>query len=121
MASKWCIALFIALAVAHQVTARNVPAASKDAAAGLDDQKNFMTYGGMGGYSGVGNNGLPFGGVGGAFGGGGGGINAGIGGGVGLGGGGGLGGFGGLGGGGGAGLGGGAGTGILPGGVVPFP
>uniref|UniRef100_A0A803PGB8 Uncharacterized protein n=1 Tax=Cannabis sativa TaxID=3483 RepID=A0A803PGB8_CANSA len=60
MASKWCIALFIALAVAHQVTARNVPAASKDAAAGLDDQKNFMTYGGMGGYSGVGNNGFLF-------------------------------------------------------------
>ncbi|EXC24147.1 hypothetical protein L484_015162 [Morus notabilis] len=121
MATKWCIALVLALAVVH-ATARNVPAATpakKDA--GLNDQKNFLTYGGVGGYSGLGANGLPFGGFGAGVGGGGG-LGGGLGGGGGIGGFGGLGGAGGLGGGGGGGVGGaGAGTGIGPGGVVPFP
>lgn len=110
MAAKWRIVLVLALVVAH-ATARNVPAPAPNDA-GLNDQKNFLTYGGVGGYSGVGNNGLPFGGVGGAIGGGGNGLGGGLGGGIGLGGLGGLGGAGGLGGGAGTGVGG--GTGVVP-------
>ncbi|KAM6564974.1 hypothetical protein CsatB_024972 [Cannabis sativa] len=90
---KWysCIVLVLALSV---VAARNVP---MDNNKGLNDQKNFLSYGGIGGYSGVGNDGLPISGMGGVIGGGGNGLNGGIGGGIGLGGGnGGL--FGGLGG-----------------------
>ncbi|XP_047154181.1 acanthoscurrin-2-like [Vigna umbellata] len=54
------------LALVMSTSARNVPS---DAA--LKDQKNFITYGGIGGYSGIGSNGLPFGGVGAGIGGGG--------------------------------------------------
>lgn len=92
----------VVLALAVVASARNVP--SDDT---LRDQKNFLTYGGVGGYSGIGSNGLPFGGAG-----------AGVGGGFGGGLGGGLGGFGGVGGtsggGLGGGIGGGSGTGVLP-------
>ncbi|XP_058737914.1 uncharacterized protein LOC131610062 [Vicia villosa] len=114
--AKWCMFLLVlALVVVATTSARDVPSD-----AGLKDQKNFMTYGG--GFYGVGNNGIPFGGIGG-------GIGGDLGGGGGLGGGGaGLGGLGGLGGGGG---GGGLGTGIGGGGlgsgvgggngVLPFP
>ncbi|CAL0326836.1 unnamed protein product [Lupinus luteus] len=102
--AKWCIMVLL-LAMALATSARNVPSE-----AGLKEQKNVVTIGGIGGYSGIGNNGLPFAGggagIGGGFGGGGGG---------GLGGGSGLGGFAGLGG---AGLGGGVGGGS---GVLPFP
>lgn len=114
--------MLVLLAVAVSATS----ARKEPSDAGLKDQKNFLTYGGIGGYSGIGDNGLPFGGggagigVGGGLGGGGGG---GLGGG--LGGAGGIGGLGGLGGGGGAGggIGGGVGTGIGGGGtgVLPYP
>lgn len=102
--------------VAHShTTAKNVPTGTSP-----DDQKNFVTYGG------VGSNGLPFGGVGGIGGvgglGGGCGLGelGGLGGPIGLGGAGGVGGLGSLGGGvgGGAGAGGGVGGGS---GVLPFP
>ncbi|XP_027349394.1 glycine-rich protein 5-like [Abrus precatorius] len=114
--ARWCITLLV-LALAVATSARNAP---NDA--GLKDQKNFITYGGVGGYSGIGNNGLPFGGagagVGGGFGGGAGGGLGGLGGLGGTTGIGGLGGFGGtgggVGGGVGTGVGGGAGTGVLP-------
>ncbi|KAG2319378.1 hypothetical protein Bca52824_012591 [Brassica carinata] len=46
----------LALASAFACGARNVPG-------GLSDQKNYLGFGG--GYSGIGDNGLPFGGVGG--------------------------------------------------------
>ena len=48
--------LVLALATAFASGARNNPG-------GLSDQKNYLGYGG--GYSGIGDNGLPFGGVGG--------------------------------------------------------
>ncbi|GAU23021.1 hypothetical protein TSUD_336690 [Trifolium subterraneum] len=96
--AKWLIFLLVLAFVVFTTSARNIPSD-----AGVNDQKNFMTFGGV--FSGIGNNGLPFGGVG-----------AGIGGDLG----GGLGGVGGLGGlGGGVG---GAGTGLGGGsGVLPFP
>jgi len=55
--AKWCILVVLALAVVA-TNARNVPAGED----GLKDQKNYMT--GAGVFSGIGNNGLPFGGVG---------------------------------------------------------
>ena len=108
--ARWCILLVLVLAVA--ASARTVPSD-----AGLKDQKNFLTYGGVGGYSGIGSNGLPFGGAGAGVGGGfGGGLGGGLGGASGIGGLGGFGGAGGVGGVGGAGggVGGGVGTGVLP-------
>ncbi|KAK8557602.1 hypothetical protein V6N13_007959 [Hibiscus sabdariffa] len=58
--AKWSVVMVVlALLVAH-ATARNVPTS-----ADLEDQKNFLTYGGLGGFSGIGSNGLPFGRVGG--------------------------------------------------------
>ncbi|XP_039046262.1 glycine-rich protein 5-like [Hibiscus syriacus] len=63
--AKYCnVVLILALAVVVQATARNVP----NDAAGLNDQKNFLTYGGVGGYFGIGPNGMPIGGVGSASG-----------------------------------------------------
>ncbi|XP_028758197.1 glycine-rich protein 23-like [Neltuma alba] len=114
--ARWCILLVLALAVA--ASARTVPSDS-----GLKDQKNFLTYGGVGGYSGLGSNGLPFGGAGAGVGGG---FGGGLGGGSGLGGFGGLGGLGGAGAGGLGGAGGGVGGGVGGGagggtGVVPYP
>ena len=62
MARCYCILVLIALVIA-QASARDVP---KDA--GLNDQKNFIAYGGVGGFAGVG--GLPnLGGVAGGLGG----------------------------------------------------
>ncbi|KAL5098363.1 hypothetical protein RYX36_002690 [Vicia faba] len=49
--SKWCILVVLALALVA-TSARNVPAGE----AGLKDEKTF------GGFSGIGNNGFPFGG-----------------------------------------------------------
>ncbi|KAJ6956561.1 acanthoscurrin-2-like isoform X1 [Populus alba x Populus x berolinensis] len=119
-----CFVLVLALAAVH-TCARDVPteknmdvASTKNAPsdAGLTDQKNFVTYGGVGGYSGIGAGGLPFGGVGGI-----GGVAPLDGGFGGLGGGGGLGGLGG-GVGGGVGAGGGVGGGVGGGsGVLPYP
>ncbi|MBA0702865.1 hypothetical protein Goari_022977, partial [Gossypium aridum] len=71
---KWSFMLVIALVVVHS-SARNVPTTTTvptsttrssvpSGATGVGDQKNFLTYGGVGGYSGIGSNGLPFGGVG---------------------------------------------------------
>ncbi|ESQ54342.1 hypothetical protein EUTSA_v10026613mg [Eutrema salsugineum] len=56
--AKSFFTLFLVLALASAIAcgARNVPG-------GLSDQKNYLGYGG--GYSGIGDNGLPFGGVGG--------------------------------------------------------
>lgn len=123
--AKWSILLLVTLALFHTSTAREVPADAK----GLDDQKNVVTFGGLGGYSGIGANGLPIGGVGAGVGAGGdlGGVTGlgGVGGavGVGAGGGGGFGGAGGL-----PGVGGVGGVGGLPGvgggggaGALPFP
>ncbi|KAJ7008930.1 glycine-rich family protein [Populus alba x Populus x berolinensis] len=71
MARCYCILVLIALVIA-QASARDVP---KDA--GLNDQKNLIAYGGVGGFAGVG-------GLGGALGGGvGGGVGGGLGGGCG--------------------------------------
>ncbi|KAJ7977119.1 keratin, type II cytoskeletal 2 epidermal-like [Quillaja saponaria] len=134
MAALLCMimVMVLSLVVAHTSAARNVPSD-----AGLNDQKNFVNYGGIGGFSGVGDNGLPFvgagagvgagGGIGGLGGAGGlGGLGGGTGGLGGLGGG--AGGIGGLGGGVGGGVGGGAGGGGGVGGgagggtgVLPFP
>ncbi|KAG4982032.1 hypothetical protein JHK87_026781 [Glycine soja] len=55
--ARWCMILVV-LALAVVASARNMP---NDA--GLENQKNFLGYG----FSGVGNNGLPFGGVGSGF------------------------------------------------------
>ncbi|CAH8366510.1 unnamed protein product [Eruca vesicaria subsp. sativa] len=57
--AKWFLTLFLvlALATAFASGARNIPGG------GLTDQKNYLGYGG--GYSGIGDNGLPFAGVGG--------------------------------------------------------
>ncbi|KAJ0250895.1 Uncharacterized protein HA466_0133170 [Hirschfeldia incana] len=86
MTAKFFFTLFLALAIASSFAcgSRNVPG-------GLSDQKNYLGFGG--GYSGIGDNGLPFGGIGGGvsgpsgtlgFGGGlGGGLGNGIGGGLG--------------------------------------
>ncbi|RDX82087.1 hypothetical protein CR513_37169, partial [Mucuna pruriens] len=113
--ARWCILVLVVLALAVATSARDVP---NDA--GLKDQKNFMTFGGVGGYSGIGSNGLPFGGAGAGIGGGfGGGLGGGLGGTTGIGG---IGGFGGNGGGVGGGVGTGIGTGLGGGsGVLPFP
>ncbi|RAL42229.1 hypothetical protein DM860_012012 [Cuscuta australis] len=118
--NKLCIALFlVAVAVSAASAARQAP---------FGDQKNIVSYGGIGGMSGIGRGGLPFGGIvgggglGGDLGGGGGlgggaGLGGGFGGGAGLGGGSGLPGFGG-----GAGLGGGLGGGVGGGaGDLPLP
>ncbi|KAL8191901.1 hypothetical protein R6Q57_028632 [Mikania cordata] len=62
--SGWCFMLIVALVVSvHTVTARDVPKENKDTI-GLTNQKNVYTFGGTGGYSGFGNNGLPIGGMG---------------------------------------------------------
>ncbi|KAF3534903.1 hypothetical protein DY000_02037126 [Brassica cretica] len=109
--AKCLFSLFLVLALASAFAsgARNIPG-------GVSDQKNYLGYGG--GYSGIGDNGLPFGGVGGGvsdlggnlgFGGVGGGLGGGLGNGIG----------GGLGNGIGGGLGGGVGSGV--GGGVHFP
>ncbi|KAK3009520.1 hypothetical protein RJ639_013921 [Escallonia herrerae] len=97
----WSIIFLVALAlIVALASARDVPSDE-----GLNDQKNVVSFGGLGGYSGIGADGLPLGGV-----------VAGIGSGVGLGGVNGLGGiggavgFGGAGGTGGGGLGGPGGT-----------
>ncbi|RYR25322.1 hypothetical protein Ahy_B02g059022 [Arachis hypogaea] len=76
--------LVLALVVVSTTSARKVP--NNDAT--LKDQKNFLSYGGVGGYSGIGGNGMPFGGVGGAIGSnfGGAGVGGGLGGGAGIGG-----------------------------------
>lgn len=97
---RFCVFLLV-LALVVATNARNVPSD-----VGLKEEKNVVSYGGVGGFSGLGNNGLPFGGVGAGIGGGvdggvlGGGLGGGIAGGV----------AGGLGGGGG----GGGGSGVLP-------
>lgn len=143
--AKWCVTVMLVLAVvAVHTRARNTPSDHDDqvvhnaakiapSGAGLDDQKNFLTYGGVGGFSGIGSNGLPFGGVGGLAGvtglGGAGGLGGiggvgGLGGASGLGGSSGLGGVGGVGGAVGGGSGGGVGGGSAGGvgtGVLPFP
>ncbi|XP_055811982.1 glycine-rich protein 23-like [Solanum dulcamara] len=120
MASNiWYVMFVFALVLVHVVTARNIPQAQTEGVTvntevlsraptpseGLDDKKNFISFGGVGGWAGIGGYAgvLPtFGGIGGA---------GGIGGLGGLGGaaGGGVGGAGGLGGGGGLGVGGGVG------------
>lgn len=57
---KWCILVVVVVALAVVASARNVPAGD----AGVKDEKNLLNYGGPGGFSGVGDNGLPLGGVG---------------------------------------------------------
>ncbi|KAF7818506.1 glycine-rich protein 5-like [Senna tora] len=81
--ARWCmcmcmVVLLLVLPLPFTNAARNVPTD-----AGLKDQKNFLTYGGVGGYSGIGSNGLPFGGAGAGLGGG---FGGGLGGGSGIGG-----------------------------------
>lgn len=63
MGKGCCIMLLIALVVVC-TTGREVP---KDK--GLKDEKNFLNYGGVGGFSGIGNNGMPFAGIGSGIGG----------------------------------------------------
>ena len=54
----------LALAVAVLTTiARDIPKEPKSTV-GLTDQKNVYTFGGTGGFNGIGNNGLPMGGMG---------------------------------------------------------
>lgn len=46
-------------------TQNTLPLSNRDAAGeGAGDEKNVINYGGIGGFSGIGNNGLPFGGFG---------------------------------------------------------
>ncbi|XP_060180054.1 glycine-rich protein 5-like [Lycium barbarum] len=128
--ASWYVMFVFALVLVHVVNARNIPEVAKPKepqtqaqiegvtvnteiittaptpSEGLDDQKNFISFGGVGGWAGIGGYAgvLPtFGGIGGA-----GGIG-GLGGLGGAAGGGGIGGVGGLGGGGGVGVGGGVG------------
>ncbi|KAJ0572848.1 hypothetical protein HanRHA438_Chr06g0259031 [Helianthus annuus] len=62
--TRWCIVLVLALAVSvYPGTARDVPRENKDTI-GLTDQKNVYNFGGTGGFAGLGNNGLPMGGMG---------------------------------------------------------
>ncbi|KAK9055666.1 hypothetical protein SSX86_026751 [Deinandra increscens subsp. villosa] len=62
--ARWCFMLTLALAVSvYTVTARDVPKENKDTF-GLTDQKNVYTFGGTGGFNGIGDNGLPMGGMG---------------------------------------------------------
>ncbi|PWA34894.1 hypothetical protein CTI12_AA614170 [Artemisia annua] len=69
--TKLCFMLLVVLAVVACTTnARDVPSEPNKNAVGLTDQKNVFTFGGLGGYSGFGNDGQPIGG---------GGIGAGIG------------------------------------------
>ncbi|KAL3531146.1 hypothetical protein ACH5RR_010468 [Cinchona calisaya] len=72
MARKWFIVLFVVGLVVVQTStaARDIPNDDSDDKGGLTDQKNLVSYGGVGGISGIGSNGLPFGGYGGAIGGG---------------------------------------------------
>ncbi|KAL6563788.1 hypothetical protein OROGR_002747 [Orobanche gracilis] len=58
--AKWGLIFLVAFLMAHRAAARILPA---DDNAGLTDQKNFVSFGGVGSYSGVGNGGLPFGGA----------------------------------------------------------
>lgn len=53
----------VCVVVSNEVAARVLPSEN-----GLTDQKNVFTFGGVGGYSGIGNNGMPFGGIGGGVG-----------------------------------------------------
>lgn len=55
----------LACAFCNANAARNVPNKKGD---GVSDEKNVINYSGVGVYSGIGNNGLPFGGIGGAAG-----------------------------------------------------
>ncbi|KAH6771283.1 hypothetical protein C2S52_016086 [Perilla frutescens var. hirtella] len=66
MVRSWAlIVMVVALAVANVASAaRDMPAGDK----GLADQKNFLSYGGVGSYYGLGDNGIPYGGVGGGVG-----------------------------------------------------
>ncbi|PIN03307.1 hypothetical protein CDL12_23189 [Handroanthus impetiginosus] len=56
--ARWGFMFFVALLVSSEVTARVLPGDN-----GLNDQKNFLSFGGAGSYAGVGSNGVPFGGV----------------------------------------------------------
>nr|KJB26089.1 hypothetical protein B456_004G224800 [Gossypium raimondii] len=70
--AKWSSSLLVLLAlVVVHASARNVPtttttmaadAVPSAASASVGDQKNFLTYGGAGGFAGIGSNGMPFGG-----------------------------------------------------------
>ncbi|KVI12330.1 glycine-rich protein 5-like [Cynara cardunculus var. scolymus] len=62
--TRLCLMLLVVLAVAvFTATARDVPKQNPDTV-GLTDQKNVYTFGGTGGFNGIGNNGLPMGGMG---------------------------------------------------------
>ncbi|XP_076898369.1 uncharacterized protein LOC143551913 [Bidens hawaiensis] len=62
--TKCCFVLIVVLVVSvGTIAGRDVPKENKGAV-GLTDQKNVYTFGGTGGYSGFGNNGLPIGGMG---------------------------------------------------------
>ncbi|KAI3514546.1 hypothetical protein L1887_13045 [Cichorium endivia] len=64
MTRRSCFMLLVVLAIAVcTTTARDVPKENKDTV-GLTDQKNVYTFGGTGGFNGIGNNGLPMGGMG---------------------------------------------------------
>ncbi|KAL2488057.1 acanthoscurrin-1-like [Forsythia ovata] len=63
MAARWSFMFLLSLVVV-QATARVLPSDDKT----LTDQKNVVTVGGVGVYSGIGNGGQPFGGVGGGLG-----------------------------------------------------
>ncbi|MFS7975605.1 hypothetical protein Hanom_Chr10g00882531 [Helianthus anomalus] len=71
--ARQCFLLLVVLAVVTQaITARDVPSKTKNNVVGLTDkkngnvgltdQKNVFTFGGLGGYSGLDNNGQPIGG-----------------------------------------------------------
>nr|XP_043622706.1 acanthoscurrin-1-like [Erigeron canadensis] len=64
--ARLCFMFLATLAVVvYTTTARDVPKQNKDSSTvGLTDQKNVYTFGGTGGFNGIGNNGLPMGGMG---------------------------------------------------------
>ncbi|XP_073042365.1 uncharacterized protein [Primulina eburnea] len=70
--AKWGFMLLLFLLVSHRIAARFLPSD-----AGFTDQKNFVAFNDVGSYAGLGDNGIPFVGVGGGVGAGGdiGGVN----------------------------------------------
>ena len=77
--AKWCF-MVILIVVAQTATARDIPNKTNKGVIGLTDQKNVVTFGGLGGVAGFGNDNQPIGGGGGGVG-----VGVGVGGGLGLG------------------------------------
>ncbi|KAI3506898.1 hypothetical protein L1887_21523 [Cichorium endivia] len=61
--ANWFFMLLVVLTLAVETTiARDVPSETNKGVVGLTDQKNVVTFGGLGGFSGFDNDGQPIGG-----------------------------------------------------------